>query len=777
MNPYYYRALVQAENCKEDAGQKLIEFKNNSKNILDKETIENLERLIKFIEYAKTDDAFKYKNIFEILNAGEDSISRLIEWCLNVSEKEKKDDIEEIKYNICSDFLNYVDNKDAGKRKLDFCRTLNMGTCYYSAGSPNADAKDGNKVNFDIVLEAKFHDDNNIYIYVIENKKNANINCNPRKNAAGEYAAQIEMYYHTIHKYINDEKEKNKNIIFVPKFVFMCAHEEYIDNRSIVDICGYNEEGIKVLIKEGDINNKDADDKLTVINKQKNAAWSNQIVKEKTVKDLLELFDFKIIEHSIFIKFLNDVLNSTINKYQSDKDLIKLLNKLRLISSGAKNLQILDKVLENNGEKLLEITAGKDVIDYQKHIHNSEVIKNIINQINNKINEKKLSEKELKKELISKEAFGQIKINFKEMDCIEIFNENDIKEILRQFVEYWELHHAVGKKKDNIYGYSKIIDGRYISNVCEDLYSKINLLQELGLDKNILQIVREQVLYKLVEKLKTFCGESFSVKIGNKQKRIKRIAAYNIDIKPDIPNDENFINYDNHIITIKHFYKGVDVNKNYNLRYYHDNDEDILFLENDNEKENFSVPIDFQFDADRESNIIKIINEKTKPDITAKEIDKIDNKILMLQLQFILNKQKYQLSAAKKEINFIPKSIVSEKLEKLKDIGYDKKWLYGSITGLYFEKANDKELHFGINLQSSKNEASAVNIRNKLKFCLEKKLNKKFNEFKNWYWMPLRIFNCEEFENLNIDQLEKLIIKEITPYTDTYSEVINNFQF
>ena len=93
MNPYYYRALKQANKCNEKNIKISVEFINSyTDETLNHEEIQevkdNLERLNKFIEYAGEPDAFKYKNVFEILNIGENSISRFIEWCLNVEEKD-----------------------------------------------------------------------------------------------------------------------------------------------------------------------------------------------------------------------------------------------------------------------------------------------------------------------------------------------------------------------------------------------------------------------------------------------------------------------------------------------------------------------------------------------------------------------------------------------------------------------------------------------------------------------------------------------------------------
>jgi len=44
--------------------------------------------------------------------------------------------------------------------------------------------------------------------------------------------------------------------------------------------------------------------------------------------------------------------------------------------------------------------------------------------------------------------------------------------LLCQFVEYWELHSGVDDLSDNLLGYSKIVDGEYIYDICKNLKDK-----------------------------------------------------------------------------------------------------------------------------------------------------------------------------------------------------------------------------------------------------------------------------------------------------------------
>ena len=74
MNPYYYRALMQAKKCHKNN----IKISDSFINKYQGELKENLKRLNSFINYANTEDAHRYWNIFEILNAGETSITEFL---------------------------------------------------------------------------------------------------------------------------------------------------------------------------------------------------------------------------------------------------------------------------------------------------------------------------------------------------------------------------------------------------------------------------------------------------------------------------------------------------------------------------------------------------------------------------------------------------------------------------------------------------------------------------------------------------------------------------
>jgi len=42
-------------------------------------------------------------------------------------------------------------------------------------------------------------------------------------------------------------------------------------------------------------------------------------------------------------------------------------------------------------------------------------------------------------------------------------------DILCQYIEYWELHNGEGYLQDNLYGYTKIINGKYLWDICKDI--------------------------------------------------------------------------------------------------------------------------------------------------------------------------------------------------------------------------------------------------------------------------------------------------------------------
>ena len=173
MNPYYYRALKQASKCNTSEIEKYIE---NNKNILDNKTTENLVKLKDFIVYANGDEAFKYWNIFEILKIGETSITELLKCLFDLGCMAMRYGIDQykecIEYKFAINFLQEITRFD-DKIKSYSCIPL--------------------RHDIDILLKVETNS-NKEYIYVIENKKNADLSITKRDNSE-EYQTQIEKYY------------------------------------------------------------------------------------------------------------------------------------------------------------------------------------------------------------------------------------------------------------------------------------------------------------------------------------------------------------------------------------------------------------------------------------------------------------------------------------------------------------------------------------------------------------------------------------------------------
>ena len=79
---------------------------------------------------------------------------------------------------------------------------------------------------------------------------------------------------------------------------------------------------------------------------------------------------------------------------------------------------------------------------------------------------------------------GNSKIRFYDKLSNETYEER-IK-ILCQYIEYWELHNGEKSMGDNLSGYSKIINGKYVFDVLNKIYDT---------DKNLWE--------KLIKKIKT----------------------------------------------------------------------------------------------------------------------------------------------------------------------------------------------------------------------------------------------------------------------------------
>ena len=515
MKPSYFKGILQAQNCTDGDITEIEKISNSDIR---------LDTLVNFIKYAKSPEkyGFIYKNIFEMLNVGENSISRFMEWLLNVEKPSNSNSIiEKIRYDFCSEFLKKI---NLTNNNLKYCKISEL----------NNDLKEynGNKIYFDIVLEAMYENDDKTYIYVIENKKNAVINCNKRvkklfDNNEAEYVTQLEMYNHAINNYI---KENGKDS-YIPFFVFMCAHECYLENKLILN----------------DIP-KSAKHKLTIMDKNNNK-YDKSEATEKNVDWLLnEAFNYKLIEHSTFIIDLFKVLKNNLNdSYFTEFGTIKPTS---MTNDNIKEL--LKKLLNASNFNQKNISIFLNKIDFKKDaiMYNMDILPKLKNEVSGSI--------------------GSIEINFKNFlnDLDNIKDSNLILEILFRYIEYWELHHDVGLGRDYIEGYTKIVNGIFIEEVCTDIFTNKELMLKINKYSEIRKVVIEIAMFKLIEPL----VDIFSWEIIKTDELKKRKDWFS-----HIEKDN--IDYDSHIFKIK--------GKRHYI--YYDIDSDRLIWVNCNNKENTNV--------------------------------------------------------------------------------------------------------------------------------------------------------------------------------------------
>lgn len=74
---------------------------------------------------------------------------------------------------------------------------------------------------------------------------------------------------------------------------------------------------------------------------------------------------------------------------------------------------------------------------------------------------------------------GNAKMHFYHKLSDEFKDYNDRLKLLCQYVEYWELHNDTTGLGDNLYGYSKIVYGEYIYDICKRLAVNLEQWQEI----------------------------------------------------------------------------------------------------------------------------------------------------------------------------------------------------------------------------------------------------------------------------------------------------------
>ena len=410
--------------------------------------------------------------------------------------------IHKIIKETCLEFLQNIHKQKGYKDKLENCKCLS------------------NKYDIDILLEV-ISNEGQKYHYIIENKKNAELSCTKTEDGK-RIRTQIEKYYKEI------KKEPNKN--YIPVYVFLCAHDMYLDfslKSHIDNKKGYQEQ-ITVELPNGEIiENVDLDNK--------SESW------------LLEKFSYTVREYSDLVNILHSKIKENLEN----------------------NIPLYDKYFTNNG--ILKASRyNKNLFLVFKELcnkNNDNNLKRFIQYyLDNEINEQKkdvvcfLGEKRETEENYPKMRSSTLffhKYNLKNILQDKIETEKDRKEvfieILCQFIEYWELHYEMGNLLDNVEGYSKLIDGEYILKVCEKLSDNKAIMTDSDFPIEIKIIIKEAMLYKIFAKLKILLeNNNFKNVKSNEdilfeeklfEQNLKKL--FNDELSDD---DKQYIYWDNHIL-------------------------------------------------------------------------------------------------------------------------------------------------------------------------------------------------------------------------------------
>ena len=347
------------------------------------------EKINLYLEYCE--NYSEYYNAFELLNVGENSISQLLAWLLDVdwtNEIEHNIPENEIHSIFCYEFLKLVKNKEIEENSNKTKSVLQEydDKDLKELASGIVAMQDVNQMDILLVNNKKE------FVCVIENKKRAKLS-NSKIKDSEKRILQIEKY----HQIITDEEKYKK---YNKKFVYLCA-------------------------EEGDTN-VSIEEKLSDIGKVPKDIQDNLIYKgEKTyndiknieVSDLLKDCDYTIIEHDKVVLILYEIL---FNKYQ----------KYDIFDYGA------IKPLSNDDMKKLAI----ELLEFFS-----------------------------KRYTIEKSIPGNSKMRFYDKLSNKFKEEQRIM-LLCQYIEYWELHNDERCLGDNLYGYTKIVNGEYIWDVFKRIY-------------------------------------------------------------------------------------------------------------------------------------------------------------------------------------------------------------------------------------------------------------------------------------------------------------------
>lgn len=424
----------------------------------------NEEKFESYVEYLKNYDY--YFNPFEALNMGENSISQLLAWLLDVYWiyepifKNELSDNKSIHYNFCLNFFKLIKAQEKEQRQETFLQKLSEGQLNELAKNMHSE-QDTN--NIDILLISKYTKDGKEkgFVCVIENKKRAKLsNSIVEKNK--ERILQIEKYQ----KYINDNYNG-----YDTKFIYLCAEKNDINKtiaESIVDI-GKVPDYLKEQLKFND-------------------STYNEF-SEKTVAWALAKMNYTILEHSYIVLILYNILqeikndsfkNKILKPVEQDK-MFKLIAQLAKLYNARNSKDFANKISSNSYTYKDEI-----VIKYNKRLkEDSDNFFRYAKDIKNKTNDKLIIKSN------SKMYFYYKFSNFDYKDRIEL---------LCRYVEYWELHAGIDTLSDNLDGYTKIVDGEYIWNICKELSKDSNLWENLKGKYND-NITKSHTLKKLIENI------------------------------------------------------------------------------------------------------------------------------------------------------------------------------------------------------------------------------------------------------------------------------------
>ena len=293
-------------------------------------------------------------------------------------------------------------------------------------------------------------------------------------------------------KYDIPENQVHREFCF--KFLKLIKEKEKADNKSILQ--SFDDEQIKELAygiwATQDTNNIDIllvnEQKkfVCVIENKKRAKLSNS----KTGKD-----EERMLQIEKYCDFINGKYNDyakkfvylcadksdtekTIEERLTDVGAVPQYVKDNLIFKGAKYDEIKNEkvfwalsklnytVLEHDAVTLILYDILRDI--YKEAFDENGILKPISEEKMHVITLNLLDFYTNKKDINSESKIsGNAKIRFYKYLPEKRYERR--LEILCQYVEYWEMHNGIKNLGDNLYGYSKIVDGEYIYNTCKEL--------------------------------------------------------------------------------------------------------------------------------------------------------------------------------------------------------------------------------------------------------------------------------------------------------------------